>query len=235
MHFKHKHISIVLSLFIALSTMSSAQEWLDNFKGTWGVGGSVLQSNYVNAETETTLAPYIFGSVGDLQIEANRVLYPLYTTESYRILATGNYRSQQYSEELNLDKSIELGLTLEVPLTYGFTSRFATLADVSDTHNGYELEAQLYRHDNLGKLSILTALAVQYQDDDLANYYYATDFYTPDAGFVYEAEVIATYPVGHFSIFGGLRSYWYSANVSDSPLSDSSNTLLGFFGVGYKF
>ena len=235
MHVENKVI-IAISLALSLSSVSLAEEWTDNIKGTWGVGASVLQSNYVNANTESTLAPYIFGSFYDLQIEANRIFYPLYVTPTYSILATGNYRTQQYSEELDLDRSIELGLTLDVPLSYSFSSRIAALADVSDTHNGYELEAQLYRHDNIGKLSILSAIAVQYQNKDLANYYYATNTYTADDGYVFEAELIATYPiVDDFSFFAGVRSYWYGSNISDSPLASSSNTLLSFFGVGYNF
>jgi outer membrane scaffolding protein for murein synthesis (MipA/OmpV family) len=215
--------------------MALAEGWTDNLKGTWGLGGSILNSNYTGADTETTIAPYIFGSIGDLQIEANRVLYPLYSTSYYSILATGNYRTQQYSEALSLDKSIELGLTLDVPVPYGFTYRLAALADVSDTHEGYELEVQLYRHDNIDKLSLLTAISVQYQDDSLANYYYSTNGYTAGDGYVFEAEIIATYPIGDFALFAGVRSYWYGTNVSDSPLASSDNTLLSFFGVGYTF
>lgn len=233
--------SLISKIFIAtlLSytsiTTASADDWLDNLKGIWGVGASILQNNYQDFDTESTLAPYIFGSVGDLQIEANRVLYPLYSTHFYTLLATGNYRTQQYSEKLDKDRSIELGLTLDVPLSHGLTSRLAAFGDVSDTHNGYELEAQLYRHDSMDKLSILTAIAVQYQNKDLANYYYATEAYTADDGYVFEAEVISTYPIGDYAFFAGLRSYWFGSNVSNSPLASSSNTLLSFFGVGYTF
>lgn len=224
-----------LSIIITLGSYSHAQDWSDNFRGTWGVGASILQSNYKDSDTESTFAPYIFGSVGDLQIEANRILYPVYSNASYTLLATGNYRTQQYSEELNKDRSIELGLTVDVPLSYGLTSRLAAFGDVSDTHNGYELEAQLYRHDSIYKLSILTAVAVQYQNKDLANYYYATESYIADDGYVFEAEIIATYPVGDFALFAGVRSYWYGSNVSDSPIASSNNTLLSFFGLGYTF
>lgn len=224
-----------LSLVMTLASSLSAKDWLDNFQGTWGVGASVLQSNYKESDTETSMAPYIFGSLGALQIEANRILYPVYATPSYSLLATGNYRTQQYSEELGKDRSIELGLTLDIPLSYGLTSRLAAFGDISDTHNGYELEAQLYRHDSIGKLFVLTALSVQYQDKELANYYYATDTYDAGDGYVFEAEVIATYPIGDFAIFAGARSYWYGSNIADSPLASSSNTLLSFFGVGYTF
>jgi outer membrane scaffolding protein for murein synthesis (MipA/OmpV family) len=231
----NKHFSSTIAFITCLVTFSPAEEFLDNFKGIWGVGGNVLQSNYRNANTETTLAPYIFGSFGPLRIEANRVLYSLYNTHTYSILATGNYRSQQYSKELDKDRSIELGLTLDISLSHGFNSRFTILGDVSDTHNGYEIETLIYRHDTISKISILTSLAIQYQDKDLANYYYATNNYVADDGYVFEAEVIATYPIGDFSIFAGVRSYWYGSNVSDSPLSNASNTLLSFFGVGYNF
>lgn len=237
-NFNHTMLKKSLTLVSLLSILNvnvQAQDFTDNLSGIWGLGTSVLESNYKASDTELSVAPYIFGSIGDLQIEANRVLYPLYSTSFYSVLATANYRSQQYSEELNLDRSIELGLTLEVPLSMGLTSRFTALTDVSDTHNGYELEAQVYNHYNVRKLSLLTAIAVQYQDDKLANYYYATNNYTPDSGYVFEGEVIATYPIYDFSIFAGARSYWYGNNVSNSPLASSSNTVLGFFGIGYKF
>lgn len=235
MHLKNQKFVVTFLIFLVLSPTLYAADWLDKLKGTWGLGASILSSNYVQADKETTLSPYIFGSFGTLQIEANRILYPLYSHRSYTLLATGNYRSHQYSKVLNKDRSIELGLTLDVPLHYGFTSRLAVLGDVSNTHKGYEIEALLYRHDSINKLSILTALAVQYQNKDLGNYYYATDTYTANSGYVFEAEVIATYPIGDFSVFAGVRSYWYGSNVSDSPLSSSSNTLLSFFGVGYNF
>lgn len=235
MHTKFSKTFTTLSLAVALSSLASSEEWLDKFHGTWGVGSSILQSNYKHTDTKTTFAPYIFGSIGELQIEANRILYPLYSTSSYSLLATGNYRTQQYSEELNKDRSIELGLTLDIPLSYGLTSRLTALGDISNTHNGYELEAQLYRHDKIGNLFILTALSAQFQDNNLANYYYATDTYRADNGYVFEAEAIATYPIGDFALFAGIRSYWYGSNVSDSALASSSNTLLSFFGVGYTF
>jgi len=122
-----------------------------------------------------------------------------------------------------------------VPLSYGFTSRLTALSDISGTHEGYELEAQVYRHDKINTLSILTAISAQYQDKNLANYYYATDAYTADDGYVMEAELIATYPIEDFAVFAGVRSYWYGSNISDSPLTSSYNTLLSFFGVGYTF
>lgn len=130
---------------------------------------------------------------------------------------------------------MELGLTLDVLLSQGFRTRLAVLGDITGTYEGYEPEAQVYRHDTLDKFNILTALSLQYQDKNLANYYYSSTDYTTDEGYVFEAEMIATYPIGDFALFTGVRSYWYGNNVSDSPIVSSSNTLLGFFGVGYRF
>lgn len=224
-----------LAIITTLSVPLFSFDFQSHIKGIWGVGGSVLQSNYENEDTQITLSPYIFGSIGSLQIEANRLLYPLYATPDYTLLATGNYRSQQYSELYNKDRSVELGLTLDVLLSQGFRTRLVVLGDITGTYEGYEPEAQVYRHDTLDKFNILTALSLQYQDKNLANYYYSSTDYTADEGYVFEAEMIATYPIGDFALFTGVRSYWYGNNVSDSPIVSSSNTLLGFFGVGYRF
>jgi len=233
-YFLKKSITLSSTL-ILFTSFTNAQEWLDNFQGTWGIGASILNSNYKDADTQTTLAPYIFGAFGKVQIEANRVLYPLYSTPHYTLSATGNYRSQQYSKEFDRDRSLELGLTLDIPLAYGFTSRLTSLSDVSQTHKGHELEALIYRHDSIGNFSILSALGVQYQNDSLANYYYGTNSYQANDGYVLEGEVIATYPINNFALFTGVRSYWYGSNVSNSPIASSANTVLSFAGVGYRF
>lgn len=235
MKIKNKILFTFTTLALSSTTSLLAEELLSSFHGTWGLGVSALDSNYKNSDTEVSLAPFIFGGIGKLEIEANRVLYPLYKSPSYGVYVTGNYRTQQYSEELNLDRSIEAGLTLDVELIPNLNARFTALADISGKHDGYELETQLYRHDNLGNFSILSTIALQYQDESLANYYYSTNNYTAGDGYVFEAEVIASYPINNFSIFTGARSYWYENNVGNSPLASSSNTILGFAGVGYKF
>lgn len=236
MKIKNKFFVTLLTLMLSsISILVAGEGLLSNFHGTWGLGGSALQSNYKNSDTEVTLSPFVFGGIGKLEIEANRVLYPIYKIPSYGLYATGNYRTQQYSDEFNKDRSVEAGLTLEIPIIANLNSRFTGLADISGKHEGYELEAQLYRHDNLGDFSILSTIAVQYQDESLANYYYSTNNHTAGDGYVFEAEVIASYPVGDFSVFAGARSYWYEDNVGNSPLASSSNTILSFAGVGYQF
>ena len=223
------------SLLLILSQPIFASELLSPLEGIWGIGVSNLDSNYKGEKNDVSVAPYIFGSYGDLRIEANRLMYPLYKNTLFSVSGVGQLRTQQYSELFDRDRAIELGLAVDSSLVGGVSSRLTILGDVSDTHNGYEVEAQLFKHFNLGSVSILGAIGLQYQGESLGDYYYATPVYKAGDGLVGEAEVIATYPIGDYALFTGVRNYWYGSNVTDSPIASGSNTLLSFAGVGYRF
>lgn len=203
--------------------------------GLWGVGISVLENNYKGEEAAVSMAPYIFGGYGDLTIEANRATYTLWGNGTFYTSAVAQLRTHQKSEKYDKGIAFELGGDVGLILPYGFVTRLAILADVSSVHSGYELDYQLFRHDSIWKVALLSAVGVQYQSDKLANYYYASGEYRPDNSYSTELEFIATLPVYDFGLFVGVRSYWYSSSISNSPIASSNNTTLGFFGVGYEF
>ena len=203
--------------------------------GLWGVGVSVLDSNYKDEEASVSVAPYIFGGYGDLNIEANRATYTLWGNGTFYTSAVAQLRTHQKSKKYDKGLAFELGGDVGMILPYGFVTRLAILADVSSVHKGYELDYQLFRHDSLWNVALLSAVGMQYQSADLANYYYESGEYRPDSSYATELEFIATLPVYDFGLFVGVRSYWYSSSISNSPIASSNNTTLGFFGVGYQF
>jgi len=218
-----------------LSSILQATDLIEPAFGLWGVGGSVNDSNYKSVSNETTLAPYIFGGYGIVNIEANRANINLYAEDGLFFSVVGQFRTHQSHKDLDKDDAIELGGHIGYVLGAGFTSRLVFLQDVSNDHKSNELELQVYRHDSLGKLRILSALSLQRESRGLLDYYYGTSSYHPDAGFAGELEMIFTYPIKDFGLFAGFRHYRYDQEVKDSPLTDSNKITQVFFGAGYQF
>jgi len=116
-----------------------------------------------------------------------------------------------------------------------FYTTLALLTDASNTHLGQEIDWQLYRHDQFDDISLLSAFAIQFQNQNLASYYFATTSYQPSQAKVVELEFIASYPIGDWGIFVGSRNYLYSTEITHSPITDSAFISQLFIGAGYKF
>lgn len=178
-----------------------------------------------------------------MSIEANRASYPLYRDGEWFASAVGHYRSfmalsKEDAEDLGVDArnpAIEAGVLLGRRLGGGYVTRLSLLQDVSATHEGQELDWQLFRHDDIGEVRLLTALGVQFQSSDLTDYYFSTDSYSPDSSYSAELELIASWSQGRVGYFVGTRSYLFSEEVSDSPIVDRPELIQLFAGVGYQF
>ena len=207
--------------------------------GLWGVGVGLKNSPYKNQDTEVKVNPYIFGGYGIVNIEANRANINVYSMDSgLSFAALAQYRTHQSTTDDDLDdrdNAVEIGLQISYPLGAGFTSRLSFLQDISNKHKSNELEFQVYRHDTIGGLSILSSLSLQRESKGLLDYYYGTSTYTPDAGLAGEGEVILTYPIASWAVFAGVRYYLYDKEVKNSPLTESRDITQAFMGVGYRF
>lgn len=221
----------LILLFITLVELHGA-DLVKPAYGLWGVGVNVTNNNYKDEPTRISVAPYIFGGYGDVSIEANRATYTLWGNGTFYTSAVAQLRTHQKSEKYDKKMAFELGGDVGLILPYGFVTRLALLADVTSTHQGYELDYQLFRHDTIWNVALLSAVGLQYQSKKLANYYYESGDYKPNESMVGELEFIATLPVYDFGIFVGTRSYWYDKGISGSPISQSNNTLQIFSGVG---
>jgi len=228
----------MLFLFI-LSNLSYAAGWLDDAYGLWGVGMAVRDRNYINSAIVYSPGVYIFGGYGPLFIEANRAGISFYRDGTYFASAVLNIRSHQFRKD---DKGLsdrktafEAGIHLGRRLPAGMVTRLAFLHDISAAHKSYELDWQLFRHNHIGPIRLLTAIGIQYQSEKLVDYYYGTKEYSPTAALGGEVEVIVTYPFGHWAVFAGSRIYAFDSEVSDSPIADDYLIKQYFAGFGYHF
>lgn len=226
-------------LFLLLSSFLCAESWLDQAYGLWGAGIVSRDRNYEN--TNPAIAPglFIFGGFGPVFIEANRAGYSFYMDGKNFASAVINLRTHQFRKKdkpLSDRKSaVELGVQFGRRLPLGLITRLAILHDVIGTHNSYELDLQLYRHNTIGSTRILTAIGIQYQAKNLVEYYYGTSNYNPLGALGGEIEIIVTQPIGNWGLFAGTRIYFFNNQVSDSPIANGNRIDQYFTGIGYLF
>ncbi len=151
----------------------------------------------------------------------------------------GQYRSQEIRQSDSpwgeRKAAWELGTQVGIILPAGFVTRLSYMVDLSKTHEGSEVDLQLFRHDRWGALSVLSAAGLQYQSEKLTNYYYATANYRPGSTTTGEIEVILTYSMGDYGLFLGSRNYFYGADITESPIVDKRYNMQLFSGLGYQF
>ena len=227
----------ILAIICVLATFLNAQSILEPAYGLWGIGVTSKDRNYIGTDTDIGVSPLIFGGYGPVWIEANRLGVTVYRDGTNFASVAAFFRSHQNRKDdkglSDRKSSIDLGLHIGRRLGGGFTTRFAFLHDVTASHKSYELDLQVYRHDDIGPISLLSAVGIQYQDKKLVDYYYGTNSYKPAAAFGGELEFIATLPVGSFGIFAGTRIYFFDKEVKNSPIADGNRIDNFFLGFGY--
>lgn len=234
----------LLVLFFPAIATAEDDSILDPAYGLWGVGVVNRDLNYRDTESETSIAPFIFGGYGPVFIEANRAGISFYRDGTFFASVAGQIRTHQFRDAddnpdfANLGdrkQAIELGAQIGARLPAGFFTRLTLLQDISGAHESHEWDLQFYRRDTFGPIRLLSAFGIQYQDKRLVNYYYGTPDYNPGNAFGAEIELIATYPVGNWGIFAGTRSYIFDSEVGNSPLVDDNKIIQLFAGLGYYF
>lgn len=226
-------------ILLFLCSFGHAGNWMDSAYGLWGLGAVIRDQNYINTDLSIGPGVFIFGGFGPLFIEANRAGISFYRDGTYFGSAIVQLRTHQFLKDhknlSNRKLAFEAGVQFGRRLPAGLVTRLAFLHDISDAHNSYELDLQLYRHNFIGPFRILTALGMQYQASKLVNYYYGTSEYSPQAAFAGELEIIITFPLNHWGIFTGTRIYGFNKEVSQSPIADGFLINQFFCGIGYHF
>ena len=226
-------------LILLLCSMAYSESWLDQAYGLWGAGVVSRDRNYKGTDPVVGPGLFIFGGFGPIFIEANRAGYTFYKDGTNFASAVAHLRTHQFRKDDNglsdRKSAVELGVQAGRRLPLGFVARLAFLHDVIGTHQSYELDMQVYRRNIVGSTRILTAIGIQYQAQELADYYYGTQNYDPDAAYGAEIEIIITQPIANWAIFGGTRIYFFDEQVSDSPIANGSSINQFFGGIGYSF
>lgn len=225
-----------LPLLFLLTEFGFSQSIIEPAYGLWSLGATFRERNYINSDTDISLSPFIFGGFGPLWIEANRFGYTFYRDGVRFISVAGLLRSHQFREKssgISARKvSFEMGLQAGLRLPAGFVTRLAFMHDISSRHKSFELDLQFYRHDDLGPFTFLSAIGIQYQAQNLVDYYYGTTNYTPQAAYAGELELIITYPFTDWAVFGGIRTYIFDRQVKNSPVADGAVINNIFTGIG---
>ena len=235
----------ITTLFWFLALLSNPAwalaEFDINFSGLVAPAIGVDSVPYRGAESEPYGAVLVMGRIGDLFIEGNRLGYLFDRTDYGALSLVGQIRSHQYlPDEVfqgDEDKAFELGLQVAKPIGLGWVGQLSTFSDVSDTHNGHEIELGAYRRDFFGDLRLLTLVALQQQSRTLTSHYAETPDYKPSSGDLnLELELIAVYPITeNVSALGVFRHYVHGDGLADSPLTDGRETSRLLLGIGWQF
>jgi len=236
------HMNKIIMMILIMTSLSAEtffERAVAPATGLWAIGAKVQQGVYVDSKPKVSVAPYIFGSYAFLNIEANRADITLYGNGLLYASLVGQYRSQEAREKTSLygarHSAFELGGQIGLILGGDFVLRSSLLFDVSNAHKGYEVDTQIFRHDSWGDFFLLSSVGVQYQSSNLTNYYYGTDQYEPTQTFSGELEFILTYTIENLGLFIGTRNYFYTSEITDSPIVERAYNLQLFSGVGYSF
>jgi len=230
----------VILIILMLQSFLIAENWFTgNAFGLWRAGVAIRDRNYNGVETIIGPGVFIFGGFGPVFIEANRAAYSVYRDGTYFVSLAGQLRTHQFRKEdagyEDRKSTIELGAQVGRRLLAGFVTRLAFMHDITGNHKSWELDWQLFRRFEIGKLRLLSAVGLQYQNEKLVNYYYGSDLYKPKAALVGELEAILSYRLGDYGLFGGTRIYIFDKQVTKSPFASGSNINQFFFGAGYYF
>ena len=191
------------------------------FSGTVALVSTGVDRPYPGERTDHSLAPLVVGNWRNVYFEGPRVTIGLHQGDGWSFAALAQARLHQYAPGRR--RSLDLGGVVTVPVGEWYLQAGA-VRDVVGAHGGIEYELRALRTWRSGRWSVTPALAVQRQDDDLADYYFAAGAMTNvslDTYASYELE-------GGWVIVGSLRHIEHGASGIDA-------TRTWAFGFGRSF
>lgn len=121
---------------------------------------------------------------------------------------------------------------------------FSAATDALDRSGGHELELSYTALFRAGGWTFVPALAVQWQSDDLVDYYYGVragealpgrPAYRGESAVVPELSLIATRKLGErWSLWARAGHSWLPSEIADSPIVDSDGQTSLIVGIGYS-
>jgi len=247
-----------VTLISALMASASAQaaelgENPNEWQVAAGVGVGIERSPYKGVGTETNVLPLLMVEKGPFYLHGGELGYQMIRADQMTISLLANYRLEGYdasdSRDLNgmadRDGAFELGARGEMETDFGALS-LTVLADVSDEHDGYEVELGWGTEYMLSpRLMLEPSIAYSYRSKDLNNYYFGVRAseanaqraaYTADAGGLWDLGVAANYMLDEQqSIRGQLGVTVYGDEISDSSIVERDNSPYASVAYIYHF
>lgn len=211
------------SLMVGLLMLSSAGVLADDsgFSGTVAIASTGVDRPYADTRTDHSLAPLVLGRWRNVYFEGNRVSIGLHQGDGWSLAALAQLRLHQYTDDR--DRALDAGAVITAPVGR-FTLQAAAMHDVSGAHGGAEYELRAFTQWTHGLLTLVPAVAIQRQDDDLAGYYFGVPAMTSR-----QYEALAIFAVNDaWVLVGSLRHF-------DHGAAGVGNTNAWALGIGRRF
>ena len=127
---------------------------------------------------------------------------------------------------------------------YGKINYFlTTLVDVSNVHNGYELNFNLHYQYKFEKINGNFEVGIIHKSDKMSNYYYGVDYaqfeknnYKLGSSNNYYLQYTTAYSLSeHWYALAVVKQQWLDSNIGRSPIITRSNILSYFVGIKYIY
>ena len=242
---------LAFSYGLLLSSLSANAE--EGQKNEFGIGLAVISQNAgYDIGVESNVVPAILINYGNFSLLGPEAKYNLHRSDNLTFDFTGSLRLDGYSEDddkfftgmKDRDLTIDLGFALEYelgPVDIGFSMA----ADVLGKHEGHQAALTFGHNFNFDSAQLTPFIGVEYQSEDLVDYYYGVRQEEATASRAFYQADAATQAVA------GLRGMWWSGqhhrvifrleystldnSIKDSPLVDSSASYEFIIGYAYVF
>jgi outer membrane protein len=225
--------------------------------GTPVIGAGVLlmaaTNPYVDGDTVVRVLPMIT-YIGERFFVASPGAGFNLTRQAWgnvNLLATYRFKEDAFETKGFLEgmdqrkDSVMAGLNANVNVLAPYRLEFSVLTDVSDRHEGHEVNLSLNRPFRFGPCLLIPGLGLSWRSEDYNDYYYgvrsveATDLrpaFDPGDSVEGYVRLLVKYQISsQWTLAGSARVERLSDEVSDSPIVDESHITTVFIGLNYSF
>lgn len=243
--------SVLFAIFLFSGTQSFAEPPEQNGFSV-GPGVVIADKAYKGFDTETTVFPFIMYQSNRWYFRGPMVGIKVFDDDCIRLDAIGKWRFDGYEEDDSnaltgmddRDMTAELGAAVSVRGEPGF-GRLAFFSDILGNHNGYDLVLTCGKRFNNDKFSFTPTAGIEWQNKNLANYYYGVrsdealpsrpKYNVSDATNVFVALQIGYEFNEKYSLFTRFKYKWLDSEISDSPIIGQDYQLGWMLGLLYRF
>lgn len=233
-------VVVPLLLGACLATAVQAEENESSFM--LGLGVSSEDSIYKGVGRETDVMPMIAYEKGRFSLFGPTMSYTIIEDDAFEVSVLAQYRMDGYNASDSADLAgmtdregaFELGVAASFENNYGEWSAQA-LTDVSNEHEGYELELGWEKRMRLSQnWSLAPEASITYRSEDMNTYYYGVTAaeattqraaYTAGGDTIYEIGINAQYAIDQQQSIRIGASYQHFGNeISNSSIVEDDSS-----------